>query len=392
MIERSIYFELFTHLSKKQVTIITGMRRAGKTTAIKYLMNKISSENKIYFDLEKVENRFIFQQPSYTDIEISLKIEGIDFNRKAYIALDEIQLVPEIISIIKYFYDHYNIKFILSGSSSFYLKNHFSESLAGRKRIFEISPFSFREYLTLKGESTKHFNDSGFNKFNPAFYHKYKEYYYEYLVFGGFPEVVLADEQRDKIEYLKDIINSYIELDVKLLSDFSKSTDLYKLIRLLSGRVGSKTDYSKISTVLGINRHKVRDYIEFLEYTYFITRLPAYAKTPDREISKQHKIYFSDTGLMYALGNTDMSQLLENAIANQLNNYGYLQYYEKKSGQEIDFILNGNTAFEVKESPSAGDLNTLQRRTKALDINTYHLIGLHPPVSGFTDFIWAGNI
>jgi len=118
----------------------TGMRRVGKTTALRYLMHQIPHTNKLLIDLEQVENRHIFALNSYQETQIEWEILGVDFSIPAVIALDEIQLVPEITSIIKYFYDHFQVKFLVSGSSSFYMKGQFSESLAGRKRI-SYSPF-----------------------------------------------------------------------------------------------------------------------------------------------------------------------------------------------------------------------------------------------------------
>lgn len=392
MINRKIFNDLEKHLDKKQITVITGMRRVGKTTALNYLLEKIKSTNKIYLDLEKVENRYIFQQSLYNDIEISLQIEGINFDDKAYIALDEIQLVPEITSIIKYLYDKYDVKFLLSGSSSFYLKNRFSESLAGRKRIFEMFPLSFFEYLHFIGKKIPQGKKPGQLYFNITYYQKYKEDYKNYLQFGGFPELTATNNKDDKLEYLKDIINSYIELDIKLLSDFSKSKDLYNLIRLLSTRLGSRVDYSKLSGILGLNRVKIREYIEFLEFTYFIKLIPVYVKNANQEISKQYKIYFIDSGIAYALGNRSTSQLLENSIANQLRPYGEIKYYAKKGGQEIDFILDDKYAFEVKETPTKGNLNTLQRRSKSIGMEECHLIGLNQGLSGFDEFVWAGNL
>lgn len=392
MVHRDVFSKLEAHLEKKHITVITGMRRVGKTTAIKHLLSKIEIKNKIYFDLEKIENRYIFQQPFYSDIEISLKIEGIDLDKKSYIAIDEIQLVPEITSVIKYFYDNYDIKFILSGSSSLYLKNHFSESLAGRKRIFEMYPLSFNEFLNFKGISPSSSSLTKFPSFNMSFYQKYKEDYKLYLKYGGFPEIALATTDEDRSEYLKDIINSYIESDIKILSDFSISKDLYKLIRLLANRIGSKVDYSKISDILGLKRNKVRDYIEFLEYTYFIRLIPAFVKNPDREISKQRKIYFTDNGLPFVLENNIYSQLLENSVANQLVQYGEVKYYSKKTGQEIDFILNDKIAIEVKETPIEKDLITLKRRSESIDIKDFFLIGLNYNTSGFNNFVWAGTI
>ena len=392
MVEREIYKKLENHLREKQITVITGLRRVGKTTAVKHLLNGIQSENKIYLDLERVENRYLFNQSNYKEIELSLQIEGVDFSKKAYIALDEIQLVPNIPSVVKYLYDTYNIKFIVTGSSSFYIKNRFSESLAGRKRIIEMEPLTFAEYLKFKGEKVPTYLNKKFSEFNLTFYNKYKVHYDNYLRFGGFPEVVSAKKEADKIAYLKDIVNSYIELDVKLLSDFAVSDDLYKLILLLAERVGSKIDYTKIGNTLGIPRQKVKDYITLLEFTYFVKLIPPFTLNRDKEISLQKKLYFADNGLLTALGNFHTGALLENMVAVQLTRRGKLQYYAKKSGQEIDFILDNKIAIEVKESPSSSDLSILENRAKGIKIEECYLVGLKQSNPSFKKFAWAGSI
>ena len=97
-----------------------------------------------------MEHRYLFNDANYENIVRSLEIEGLDLSRKAIIAIDEIQLVPNITSVIKYLYDTYDIKFMVTGSSSFYIKNHFTESLAGRKLVFEMTTLSFIEYLRFK--------------------------------------------------------------------------------------------------------------------------------------------------------------------------------------------------------------------------------------------------
>jgi len=392
MFFRKMHPELEAHLKNKLITVITGMRRVGKTTAVKHLLEKINSKNKLYLDMERVENRHMFSQHSYKDIELSLEAEGLDLSKKAYIALDEIQLVPNLSSVVKYLYDSYNIKFIVTGSSSFYIKNRFTESLAGRKRIFEMEPLSFSEYLAFQGEqSTSKFKED-FPRFNLAFYNRYRKHYESYLRYGGFPEVVLAKKESDKIEYLKDVVNSYMELDIKLLSDFKESDDLYKLILLLSARVGSKMDYSKIGSTLGINRQKIKDYVNLLEYTYFIKLITPFTHNRDREIAMQPKIYFSDNGLLTALGNLSSGALLENMISIQLSRKGKLQYFAKKTGQEIDFILDGKTAIEVKEIPSASDLNVLKNRAAGIKLKETHLVGLKQSNPGFNEFVWAGSL
>jgi uncharacterized protein len=392
MFTRKIYPVLENHLSKKQVTVITGLRRVGKSTALKYLFDKAATTNKIYLDLERIENQNIFLQNSYKDIERSLELLGYDFLQPGVIGLDEIQMAKNSSSVIKALYDQYGVKFIVTGSSSFYLKNHFSESLAGRKRIFEMYPLDFEEFLQFKNLNTKSIQKEKFKPFLPTYYDLYKSKYEEFIQFGGFPEVVLAANSDDKTAYLKDILNSHIELDVKLLGDVSSSDVLYKLILLLANRVGSKMDYSKIGNLLGVNRLKVKEYMLLLEYTYLIKTIKPFVKGIDKEITKQPKIFFADTGLLQICGQTSSGAIFENAIAHQLALIGELNYYEKSSGTEIDFILDKKIAIEVKETLGGFDIKSLQKRSKPLDLEQNILIGRALAPSGFKDFVWGGNI
>lgn len=391
MIVRKEYTQFLNALSVKQIIAITGLRRVGKTTILKYLLSEIKSKNKIYFDLERIEYRNLFSGENYGDIIKAIEIEGIEFNQKAFIVLDEIQLVPNIASVLKYIYDTYDVKIIVSGSSSFYMKGAFSESLAGRKRLFELWPLEFDDFIKFKGVSTK-LPASSFKATHPHFIEKYNSYYEEFVNFGGFPEVALTDKVEDKKAVLKDIFESYLNLDIRFLADFNKTDELYKLIKLLSSRVGSKVDYSKISGVSGISRHKVKEYLMFLENTFFIKLVKPFVTNPDREIALQTKLYFSDSGLLTMLGPVSSGALFENTLANQLSNKGELRFYAKRTGQEIDFILEEIRAIEVKETPTAYDLNVLQKRAENINLKNFNLVGRYFPGTGFKEFLWGGAI
>jgi predicted AAA+ superfamily ATPase len=392
MIYRQLYQDLEDHLSKKQATVITGMRRVGKTTAIRHLLAQVPHTNKLFLDLEKAENRYLLNQPMYRDVELDLQVQGVDLKKPAVIAIDEIQLVRNAPSVIKYLYDTYDIKFLLTGSSSYYLKNHFSESLAGRKRIFEMFPLNFAEFVAFRGIDTNTLKPFVRQSYQQSYYLKYKELYEEFLRYGGFPEVALAATDTDKVSYLSDIINAYIELDIRLLSDFSASDDLVRLVRLIAAHTGSKIDYQKLGSLLGINRNKIKDYLTLLEYTYFIQSVPAFSRNTGREISQQRKLYLADTGLLNQLAQLNSGQVFENAIANQLRWLGQVQFYQRKTGQEIDFILNGQFAVEVKETPTLSDRSTLQKRAASIGLTDLMLIGRHPAPSDFRNFIWGGNL
>lgn len=390
MFPRKIYPLLKEHISKKQITVITGMRRTGKTTLLKQLLAEIPSKNKIYIDLERMDNREIFFEKNYDSIINILGYRGIIPNEMAYVAIDEIQLVPNIPSVIKYLYDNYNIKFFVSGSSSYYIKNLFTESLAGRKKIFELFPLDFGEFLIFKG--IHYSGDIFFNTvFNNSEYERLKVYYEEYIEYGGFPEVVLSPSLEDKKDILSDIISSYINIDIKTLADFRNMNNLYKLMKLLAGRVGCRLDYVKLSSMAGLSRTSIYNYLDLLEKTYLICRLPVFTNNPDREIVKAQKLYFYDNGILNTLAEISAGSKFENAIFTQLHQKGELSYYSLKTGREIDFILNKKFCLEVKESPVDTDKKALANLSEKTGIKDFRLIGRHKSPN-FSDYIWGGEI
>lgn len=391
MFERTLYKALKSHLAERPATVITGMRRVGKSTLLRQLLDNVPGKNKIYLDLERMENRLIFKQSTNREMELFLETMGVDVTKKCTIALDEIQLLPEIVSVMKYWYDTYRTKFIVTGSSSFYLKNRFSESLAGRKQIFELTPLSFDEFLRFKGiEVDKKFS---FYSYLEGFYNLYKSHYNEFIRFGGFPEVTLIGKTASKKAMLQDILNAYIDMDVKILSDYSLNDELYRLIRLLSARVGSKMDASKLASVAGINRNKIANYLNLFEQTYFLTKLTPFSNNTDKEISQQPKYYFSDSGLLNLMEEQETGKIFENTVINQFMRLNKsVNYYQKKSGQEIDLIWKENCAVEIKTTVTQSDAALLSSRSKSMGLKKQILVGLNPAGNNFKNFIWGGNV
>jgi len=388
--QRKIYQSLKDHLAQRQMTVLTGMRRTGKTTLIRQLLAEAPSRNTAYIDLERVDNRELFSEKNYEVILEALKELGISKNEKMYIALDELQLVPNAPSVLKYLYDHYDIKFIVTGSSSYYLKNLFSESLAGRKKIFELFPLDFGEYLTFQNVPwTNRLLDN--QRFNSYEYERVKSHYENFIRYGGFPEVAIASTHATKQDILKDIVSAYINIDIVSLSDFRNVNQIYALMKMLASRVGTKLDYSKISRLLGISRSALISYCTFLEKTYLIALVSVIAKRPDREIVKAKKLYFCDTGIVNTLAEISSGSQFENTVFNQLKHTGDISYYSLKNGREIDFILSQHIAYETKESPSSDDATTVANLAKQAGIPNSRLIGRHA-VPNMQDYIWGGEI
>lgn len=388
--KRKIYSSLEKHLTVKQVTVLTGMRRTGKTTLVKQLMEASDIEHKLFFDLEKLEDRKLFSYDNYDlTIEI-LKRRGINFSKKVMICIDEIQLLPNIPSVIKYLYDHYDIKFIVTGSSSYYIKNKFQESMAGRKKIFEIYPLDFGEYLTFKNINFQPLTELNLLENFELERSRLQVNYEEYCTYGGFPEVVLTKDNSEKKDLLQDILNSYINIDLVQIADIRKTKEISNLIRILAARIGSKLDITKISNLADLSRPTVENYIYLLENTYFIKTIPVYSLNTDREIVKARKVYFLDNGIATQFADLSSGAKFENAIFNQLHHFGEISYYQLKTGQEIDFIIDKKIAFEVKETASEIDYRRMMRLAKNVNIEKGFVLGKNSTT--FDNYVWGGMI
>ena len=391
---RSLFPALKDALADRRVIVLTGMRRTGKTTALRWLLGQVASENKIYLDLERLDQRAVFQESNYDLVLDYLRNRGMNSDQPMTVALDEIQYVPNLPSVVKYLRDSYDIKFLLTGSSSFYLKNYFSESLSGRKVIFEMFPLTFGEFLEFRGAPHRQRSTFAEMRFDPHEYERLKGFYEEYLVYGGLPDVVLEARPNARRELLHDIFSSYVNVDVRALADFQKIGELQQLMRVLALRVGNKLDITKLASTVGISRPTVMQYLDFLEMTYVIHRIPAYAGG-DKASALARKLYFCDNGIAGILAQLSEGALFENAIHNQLRAFGELCYLAKGNEHEIDFIVkreaSQTAALEVKYHPILSDHQKLNRLAGKYGLSESWLVGKYPS-PGFQDFVWGGLI
>lgn len=359
MLRRKLFSKIVQRIESPETIVVTGMRRTGKTVLLRQVFDSIETSNKLFLDLENPLNRKYFESENYDAIVSDLSALGITMSERAYVFLDEIQQLPAIPSVVKYLSDHYPIKFFLTGSASFYLKNLFTESLAGRKILYELYPVDFDEFLILKGETLE---QPEMRTIGEALYTRFARLYQEYVEYGGFPGVITKVTVQEKKEVLEDIFTSYFEKEVLQLSDFRKNSIVRDLILLLFQRIGSRIEYQKLSKELGVSRITIKEYCSFLEHTYLFTLVRPFTSNRDTEIRGTQKIYCIDSGLINHFGKIDEGTLFEQAIFHQLRARSKrLQYYQRKSGREIDFIADGNKAFEAKRRAGAYDLRALDR-------------------------------
>lgn len=370
--QRKLQAKIHPYLEKPEILVITGMRRTGKTTLLRLFYDQAKSTNKLFLDLENPLHQKYFEEEDFEKIRFNLELLGLNFKQQAYLFLDEIQGVKNLPQTIKYLYDHHHIKALLTGSSSFYLKNLFSESLVGRKYLFELYPLSFEEFLQFKGQDLK--LPSKTQPISSAVFETFSRYYEEYLRLGGFPGVVLKETIEEKKMALEDIFSSYFQLEVVQLSDFRKTKVIRDLMLLLLERVGSKLDIQKLASELGISRPTLYEYLSFLEGTYFIHLIKPYSKSRDVEIRGAEKVYACDSGLLNHVVKVSDGALFENNVFQILRPKGEVHYFQKKSGTEIDFILQRKAAFEIKSKATPQDGARLKGMQQELGLKESYVI------------------
>jgi predicted AAA+ superfamily ATPase len=370
--QRTLFKQIEPYLESPEAIIITGMRRTGKTTLLNHIFASVESQNKLFLDLENPINRKYFEEENYERIKKSFEFMGIDFKARAYIFLDEIQFVKNIPSVAKYLIDHNRVKFFFSGSASFYLKNLFTESLAGRKYIFVLAPLTFKEFLDFKEIPLRVPEETA--DVVESIHDNLDMHYDEFIRFGGFPGVVLKSSADEKKRALEDIFNSYFQQEILQLGDFRKNEKIRDLILLLAMRLGTRLDIQKLSSDLGLSRPTLYEYLAFLEGTFFLHLLRPYSKGKGTEIRKTPKVYLCDSGLAFQLGMQDVGRVFENSVFLALKQRGNIHYYQRKSGNEIDFIVDKANAYEVKLTPRSHDLKRLKRTSQELGLRSAMIV------------------
>lgn len=211
--------------------------------------------------------------------------------------LDEIQYLAEPSSFLKLIADHQRyLKCIISGSSSFEMKSKFKNSLVGRTVNFEIYPLSFQEMLTFK--------DVTFVPGIPATELKtqaLQALYLEYVLYGGYPKIVLTPETDRKEIYIQQIIDTYVRKDIRDLADIKEVSRFNRLLEILASQSGNLLNISELSNTCDLARQTIERYLFLLEQTYILRLVRPFSRNLRTETTKTPKIFFYDTGLMQML-------------------------------------------------------------------------------------------
>ncbi len=287
--------------------------------------------------------------------------------KKSFLLVDEIQYLDDPANFLKRLYDEYSndIKIIATGSSAFYIDKHFTDSLAGRKKIFELSTLNFEEFLQFKNELEllKELRDvkTGIKQKSVAA-PKIWLALDEYINYGGYPAVVLENNMKDKLELLQEIRDSFVNRDI-LESGIKDEIKFYRLMILLAGQTGNLVNISELSNTLRLTNQETEQYLFVLQKCFHISLVRPFYTNLRKELVKMPKLYFNDLGLRNILINyfspidqrADKGSLFENFVFRKLSeNYtkDQIKFWRTADGNEIDFVMEDSNgkgkAIEVK--------------------------------------------
>ncbi|MCK5540760.1 MAG: ATP-binding protein [Deltaproteobacteria bacterium] len=372
---RTITEKIVSCLSNHEIIFLLGTRQTGKTTLTRLVAEASSfkSPEIFFFDFEDKEIRALFDTGSVSALRQILKLEGVNPEISNLLIFDEIQLLSDPANLLKLLHDHFPaLKIIATGSSSLRIKHKFSDSLAGRKRIFLIQPLSFDEFLLFKGEerllnARKLFRQSsGLERLDlsdliQGYQDAFLRLLEEYLIYGGYPEVVLVEGKIAKIEKLDSIATSYIQKDIREVGNIANLEAYNNLLKYLAVNLGAQFNLTSAQATVGISASTLKKYLELLCETFIVAELPPFFTNKNKEISKSKKIFFHDTGIRnLQIRNfsavdlrTDIESLYENFVFNvfdrerdlSITNY----FYRTQVQTEIDFVVEREANFKVFE-------------------------------------------
>ena len=348
MIKRKLFTDLVSHLSQEEISIIIGPRQSGKTTVMEMLREHLDKrgERTLYLNLDIEWDRPHFD----SQLALLRKIELELSKQRGYVFIDEIQRKENAGLFLKGLFDlRLPYKFVVSGSGSLELKEKIHESLIGRKRLFELTTITFDEFIHHKTEYRYKENLAGFLEIERD---KAQQLLMEYMNFGGYPRVVLASEQTEKIQIIDEIYRSVLEKDIAYLLKVDKTDAFSALIKVLSSQIGNPISYAELSSTLNISYQTVKRYLWYSQKIFLLDLISPYARNVRKEITKSPVPYFWDLGLRnYALGvfghlgsPSECGFIFENLAFLLLKEQAKLgttkvNFWRTRDRAEVDFIL-----------------------------------------------------
>jgi len=355
-IDRLEYLERFPALSRrKQIEVIVGGRRMGKTTLIRQFIKRliqqgVEAKDILYLALD---NPSLSATPLSEHLKNIRKIHLHDRGRKLFLFLDEVQESVNWEAELKSLYDMERLKIFCTGSTSALIARERSR-LTGRQIITTLYPLSFTEFLSFHSESPGLSED-----------YKYERLQEDYLEKGGYPENVL----NPSIEYLSNLVEDILSRDLIRIYPIKKAYALKDLLRLIASSVGSRTSFNKIGKVLGLSVDTVKEYVNYLEAAFLVKSVEKWTTSHTEKIYAQKKIYLWDTGIKTILaGAADLGARAENAVLMELSRKKMALGYFAESEKEVDFVVGEAKRFIPVEVKFISSLDWTEKKFSGIKL------------------------
>jgi predicted AAA+ superfamily ATPase len=371
---RPLFDDIRKYLPDRQIIGITGLRRTGKTTLmyqfIEHLINSgVDPKNILYFSFDEV----LATRPDIIDevLENYQKVTSTQSSEQVYIFIDEVQYVDKWEAVIKRYYDLYpRMKFFVSGSASLQIKKA-KESLVGRLYEFVLPPLTFRDFLQMKGvqlpDVVDKFDVTAFEARQTDLFlykHDIETFLNEYMIKGGFPEI-LDEISIEKIhKYLRTNTDRVIFQDITRMFDIREPALLMELLKITAHQCGHIIDFQELARAMKVSRQTISNYMMYLQESFLVRMLTNYTGSYLAGTRKAKKFYLQDHALMNALtGHTEeifsadyAGQVIENICVNHLNpGYFWRRQYE------VDIVIKDQAIVpvEIKYRNDPGDIKGL---------------------------------
>lgn len=326
----------------KEIMVITGARRTGKSTIIlQYLKDRIDAgipkENILIVNFEDPRFRGLNLELLNRIYEIYLtEIETT--SEEQYVVLDEVQVIDGFEKFARYLQENRRINVLVTGSSSKLLSSEYATVLAGRHMDTKVFPLDFKEYLKFRGLNIKTSLDMIAER------RSIKKELREYIGTGGFPKVVLEEEERNKKELLYTYYRDILIKDVTVRYNIKDIQKLEELAKYYMTNISSPNSYNRIKNILGISLDTVERYSSYLESTYMLFFIKKFSYSLKEQVLNPRKVYALDTGLRNTVSfafSEDSGRLVENVVFMHLRReYPGIYYWKNDRKKEVDFIIS----------------------------------------------------
>lgn len=337
--KRRVYTEILKWIPKKQIIAIIGLRRVGKTTLMKQLMQKLEKSAFFSFDEEETQTKetLVFIIDFFLN---SLKAK--------YIFLDEVHYVKDWQGVLKRYYDTKSIKFIVSGSESLEIAKA-KESLAGRIISFELGILSFREYLELKGEKIKGTTiEEIYEKMLPK-KELLEQEFFNYLYNGAFPEIV--NETNDEItrKYINElVVKKIIYRDLPRIFEIKRRDLIFALFRYVCDNSANLFEIKRLCNIFNADYETITNYLFYLQNAFLIKISEVYSRSMAKRLRRNKKIYVIHPCIAFAILGYKKEMIIEKILGQYVESlFGNKFFWRDKHKNEVDVVIQGNP-IEVK--------------------------------------------